>query len=226
MAEEKERIYVIPLKAKNYTNSKAADTAVRRVKNFLTRHMKVEEKDIWIDESLNRMLWSHGKYSMPNRVRVKAVKFEDGIVEASLPELEFKKSRREILREERERKAPVLRKEEMPEEEEGEGGADDYEVVPGPDGEVKLKKKKSKKKKESEEEKEDDDESEEKSGKKEKTEKTEKKEKKSSKKEKKSSKTKKKSEKEVSKDSKKSKDSSSKKEKKSDSKKDSGKKKD
>jgi large subunit ribosomal protein L31e len=152
MAEEKERIYVIPLKAKNYTNSKAADTAVRRVKNFLTRHMKVEEKDIWIDESLNRMLWSHGKYSMPNRVRVKAVKFDDGIVEASLPELEFKKSRREILREEREKKTPVLRKEEMPEEEEeGEGGADDYEMVPTADGDVKLKKKKPKKEKESEE---------------------------------------------------------------------------
>ncbi len=48
---------------------------------------------------------------MPTRVRVKAVKFEDGVVEAYLPELEFKKSRRELLREEREKKEPILRKE-------------------------------------------------------------------------------------------------------------------
>jgi len=148
MAEEIERLYVIPLKKKGYKSSKAAPTAVRRVKDFLTHHMKVKPEEIWIDDSLNNALWSKGKYNMPSRIRVKAVKFEDGIVEAYLPELEFKKSRREILKEEREKKTPILRREEeMPEGDEG-TGADDYDIAPTADGDVKIKKKKSKKPKE------------------------------------------------------------------------------
>src|SRR4030042_926544 len=107
MAEEIERIYIIPLKKICFISSKAAPTAIKRVKKYLTRHMKVEEEKIWIDDSLNNSLWSHGKYNMPTRVRVKAVKFEDGVVEAYLPELEFKKSRRELLREEREKKDEI-----------------------------------------------------------------------------------------------------------------------
>ncbi|MEF8879442.1 MAG: 50S ribosomal protein L31e [Candidatus Thermoplasmatota archaeon] len=149
MAEEKERIYTIPLKKKGFKSSNAADVAVRRVKNFLMKHMKVGTDQIWMDESLNHAIWSNGKYRMPNRLRVKAVKFEDGVVEASLPEFEFKKSRREILREEREKKTPILRREEVPEEEaEGAPGTEGYEMVPGPDGEMKLKKKKKSSKKE------------------------------------------------------------------------------
>lgn len=155
MAEETERIYVIPLKNKGYISSKAAPTAMKRVKQYLTKHMKVAESDIWIDESLNKAIWSRGKYKMPGKIRVKAVRFEDGVVEAYLPELEFTKSRREILQEEREKKQPILRREEEVEEaEEGEmeTGAEDYDVVPGPDGEVKIKKKKSAKKEEEEQE--------------------------------------------------------------------------
>ena len=87
---------------------------------------------------------------MPSKIRVKAVKFEDNVVEAYLPELEFKKSRREILKEEREKKAPILKSEEIePEGEEGEtSGTEDYEMIPAADGEMKLKKKKAPKAKE------------------------------------------------------------------------------
>jgi len=147
MAEEIERIYVIPLKKYGFKSSIAAPTAVKRVKNYLTKHMKVEKKDIWIDDSLNKALWSRGKYKIPSKIRVKAVKFDDGVVEAYLPELEFKKSRRELLKEEKEKKAPILRKEEV---EEGEGeveGAEDYDIAPTADGEVKIKKKKAPKEK-------------------------------------------------------------------------------
>ena len=153
MAEEIERIYVIPLKKAGFKSSKSAPTAIKRVKNYLTRHMKVEEKNIWIDDSLNNALWSHGKYSMPSKIRVKAVKFDDGVVEAFVPELEFKKSRRELLKEEKEKKEPILKKEEpVPEGEEGETGAEDYDIAPGADGEVKIKKKKAPKEKKPEEE--------------------------------------------------------------------------
>jgi large subunit ribosomal protein L31e len=148
MAEEIERIYVIPLKKTGFKSSKAAPTAIKRVKNYLVRHMKVEEEKIWIDDSLNTALWAHGKFSMPTRIRVKAVKFDDGVVEAYLPELDFKKSRRELLREEREKKEPILRKEEDVVEGEGEvSGTQDYDIAPTADGDVKIKKKKSVKEK-------------------------------------------------------------------------------
>jgi len=147
MAEEVERIFIIPLKKTGIKSSKAAPSAVKRVKNYLTRHMKVEMENIWIDDSLNNALWSHGKYKMASKIRVKAVKFDDGVVEAYLPELEFKKSRRELLKEEREKKEPILRKEEV-EAEEGEvAGAEDFEISPTAEGEVKIKKKKAPKKK-------------------------------------------------------------------------------
>jgi large subunit ribosomal protein L31e len=147
MAEEVERIYIIPLRKNGFKSSKSAPTAVKRVKGYLTRHMKVEEDKIWIDDSLNNALWSHGKYNMASKIRVKAVKFDDGVVEAYLPELEFKKSRRELLKEEREKKEPILRKEEMEGEAEGAPGADDYEIAPTGEGEVKIKKKKAPKEK-------------------------------------------------------------------------------
>jgi len=156
MAEEIEKIYVIPLKKKGFKSSVAAPVAVKRVKQFLTKHMKVGEEEIWMDDSLNNVLWTHGKYRMPSKIRVKAVKFDDGVVEVYLPELEFKKSRRELLKEEKEKKEPILVKEEQePEEESGEiSGTEDYEVSPTSDGEVKIKKKKAPKTKEEKEEKE------------------------------------------------------------------------
>jgi len=143
MAEEIERIYVIPLKKFGMKSSTAAPTAVKRVKKYLTRHMKVEQEKIWIDDSLNNELWSRGKYKMPSKIRVKAVKFEDGVVEAYLPELTFKKSRRELLKEEKEKKEPILKKEEIEEEPGEETGAEDYDISPTADGEVKIKKKKT-----------------------------------------------------------------------------------
>ena len=148
MAEEIERIYVIPLKKVRYKSSSAADSAIKVVRSFLTRHMKVEEDKVWIDDSLNNAIWAHGKYWVPSKIRVKAVKFDDGVVEAYIPELDFKKSRREILKEEKEKKEPILRKEEA-EEGTAEGtGAEKYDVAPsGGEGEVKIKKKKATKEK-------------------------------------------------------------------------------
>jgi large subunit ribosomal protein L31e len=157
MAEDKEieRIFVIPLrKAKHAPTSRAAPNALRTVRQYLIKHMKVEEDNIWIDESVNTALWARGKFMIPSKIRVRAVKFEDGVVEASLPELGGKTSRRELLKEEKEKKTPILRR---PEEEEGEedvDGTEDYEIAPTGDGEVKIKKKKPKKEEKDDEDKE------------------------------------------------------------------------
>ncbi len=154
-SKEIERIYIVPLRrTKIGRASLAAPRAVKQVRGFLTKHMKVDRNDIWIDDSLNRELWSKGKYKIPSKIRVRAIKFEDGIVEVTLPEIGVKKSRREILKGEKEKKVPILRKEEaeMPEGA-GAAGTEDYEISPTVDGEVKIKKKKAPKEEKVEEKK-------------------------------------------------------------------------
>ena len=148
--KEFERIYIIPLRrAKIGPTSRAAPRAVVDIRHFLMKHMKVEQKNVWIDDSLNKQLWAHGKFWVPSKIRVRAVKFEDGVVEATLPELGEKKSRREFLKEEKEKKTPILRREEE-KAEEAVPGAEGYDITPTGQGEVKIKKKKEKAPKEEE----------------------------------------------------------------------------
>lgn len=142
--KELERIYIIPLRrAKIGPTSRAAPRAIDDVRIFLTKHMKVEQKNVWIDDSLNKHIWARGKFWVPNKIRVRAIKFDDGVVEATLPELGEKKSRREFLKEEKEKKIPILRREEEKAKEEV-PGAEGYDITPTGDGEVKIKKKKEK----------------------------------------------------------------------------------
>jgi large subunit ribosomal protein L31e len=118
---ELERIYTIPLrKTKDLVRSRRADLAVRDVKRFLSRHMKSES--IWLDASVNEALWANGKYSIPSRIRVRATRFDDGVVEVTLPESTSTGSIRTTLQTRREKaaEAPVLKAPEAPE---GEGHA-------------------------------------------------------------------------------------------------------
>lgn len=107
---EMERIYTIPLrKVKAGSRNKMANRAVREVREFLTRHMKSE--DVWLDAAVNEAIWARGMYTVPSKLRVRAVKFDDGVVEVSLPEEEATTSIRSTLKEEREAKAPILARE-------------------------------------------------------------------------------------------------------------------
>jgi large subunit ribosomal protein L31e len=118
-----ERIYTIPLrKAKDLTRSRRADNAVRDVKRYLTRHMKSD--NVWLDQTVNEALWSNGKYSIPSRIRVKATRFSDGVVEVTLPESTATGSIRDSIQTRRETAAtaPVLKAPE-PEASEAEGDA-------------------------------------------------------------------------------------------------------
>jgi len=83
-----ERIYTIPLRdVKELPRTKRAPRAIAVVKKFISRHMKTEESDVWIDTAVNEAIWTRGREKPPNKIRVKAVKFEDqNIVEVSLPE--------------------------------------------------------------------------------------------------------------------------------------------
>ncbi len=82
--EEEERIFTIPLsKCKNLPRTKRAKVAIETVRSYIGSHMKVPESDVWVDASVNSSIWGRGIKKPPSRIRVKAIKFEDGLVEVS-----------------------------------------------------------------------------------------------------------------------------------------------
>ncbi|MCX6650792.1 MAG: 50S ribosomal protein L31e [Methanomassiliicoccales archaeon] len=86
MAEEQESVYIIPLiKTKTVPTTERSRRAIKEIRAYVARHMKAEEKDVWIDPKVNESIWARGKTAPPSKVRVKAVRFEDGLVEVSLP---------------------------------------------------------------------------------------------------------------------------------------------
>ena len=108
MAETKksdklEREYTIPLRKrwKHVARYKKTNKAVKSVKEFLVRHMKVRDGDlnkIKLDKLLNEYLWARGIKNPPAKVKVKATKDGDLVrVELSkMPEdLKHKKKRLE-----------------------------------------------------------------------------------------------------------------------------------
>lgn len=80
-----ERIYTIPLRrAKETSRGRRTPKSVRLVIQFLKRHMKSDK--ISLDEQLNQKLWERGIKKPPSRIRVRAVKEDDGSVNAFLAE--------------------------------------------------------------------------------------------------------------------------------------------
>jgi large subunit ribosomal protein L31e len=93
--EEEERIIVVPLRKLQYVpRTQRAPRAVKMVKQHVAKHMKADLENVWMYWDLNEAIWARGREKPPNKIRVKAIKFEDGLVEVSLPE-ESKKSRDE-----------------------------------------------------------------------------------------------------------------------------------
>ena len=87
MADEIERIMVVPLrKAKMAPRTRRTNRAVKEVRIFIARHMKTDEEKVWIDATVNEKLWQNGIRNPPSKISVKAVKYDDGLVEVSLAE--------------------------------------------------------------------------------------------------------------------------------------------
>ncbi len=86
--EELEREYVIPLRASRHQPSRRrrAGHALETVRRFVVRHMKGAPEDVWIDPRLNEHIWARGIQRIPSQVRVKAIRFEDGLIEVDLLE--------------------------------------------------------------------------------------------------------------------------------------------
>ncbi len=86
--EELEREFTIPLRASHRQPSRRrrAGHAVKTIERFITRHMRGQPEDVWIDPRLNEFLWERGIQHIPHHVRVKAIRFEDGLIEVDLVE--------------------------------------------------------------------------------------------------------------------------------------------
>ncbi len=112
MAEKKEikkikneREYIIPLREKIRVvpRYKKTNKAIKTVKEFLVRHMKIRDRDlrkVRLDPYLNEFLWNRGIRNPPHKIKVKAIK-EGDIVRAELVDfskkLAAKKAREEKL---------------------------------------------------------------------------------------------------------------------------------
>jgi len=97
MVEELERVFTVPLTVTRHVpRTKRAPRAIKEIKEYVRKHMAEKgtageedeslKKDVWIDNKLNEKLWANGIEHPPSRVRVKAIRFEDGLIEVSLPE--------------------------------------------------------------------------------------------------------------------------------------------
>lgn len=86
--EEQEREFIVPLRASQHQPPRTARAshAIKTVRRFMVRHMKGAMEDIWIDPRLNEYIWERSISHIPSKVRVKAIRFEDGLVEVDLAE--------------------------------------------------------------------------------------------------------------------------------------------
>lgn len=84
---EEERVYTISLReVRDVPKPKRAPYAIKYIKKYIAKHMKTKTDMVWIDTTVNELLWERGRQKPPSKIRLKAVKFEDKLVEISIPE--------------------------------------------------------------------------------------------------------------------------------------------
>jgi len=111
---EGERIYTIPLRIK-CPRWKRAPRAIKEVRSFVAKNMGVGEETVWIDSSVNELIWRRGIEKPPSRVRVKVSKFSEDLVEVKLIS-EIVEEKAELEEEEKMEKEGEKEKEEGGEE--------------------------------------------------------------------------------------------------------------
>ena len=137
MAKEKEvkvtleREYIIPLRWQwlKVPEYKRANKAAKAIRQFMVRHMKIYDRDlkkVKIDILLNNELRFRGMRKPPAKIKVKAKKFDDGIVRVELvnipvhikfEQLREKKKAMKVKKKEEKKPAVAEKKEEKPTEE-------------------------------------------------------------------------------------------------------------
>ncbi len=106
------REYTIPLR-KKYQHSvryKKTPKAIKTIKEFLVRHMKIYDKDlkkIKLDRYLNEAVWAKGIKKPPIKIKVKAIK-EGEIVRVELVDIPEKLKFKKLREEKRDKKASEI----------------------------------------------------------------------------------------------------------------------
>ena len=87
-----EREYIVPLRKGwlKVPKYKRANKAVKTLKEFIARHMKVYDRDlrkVKVDELVNNEIRFRGMYKPLAKIKIKAKKYDDGIVRVELVNL-------------------------------------------------------------------------------------------------------------------------------------------
>jgi large subunit ribosomal protein L31e len=123
-----EREYVVPLRRGTMKTVyyKRASKAIKVLKQFIAKHMKVEDRDlrkVKLDRYVNEEIWMRGIRKPLNKLKIKAKKYENGLVSVELVDvpkivqfrMDKEKKRRETVAVEE--KKPEVKAEEKTEEE-------------------------------------------------------------------------------------------------------------
>ena len=101
---EIEREYIVPLRKGwlKVPKYKRANKAVKTLKEFIAQHMKIYDRDlrkVRVDQLVNNEIRFRGMYKPLDKIKVKAVKYDNGIVRVELVDLpvhvKFDKIRKE-----------------------------------------------------------------------------------------------------------------------------------
>ncbi len=80
-----ERIYVVPFfpfLKRHISRNKRVPRAIRHLRDFTKRHMKVDR--VIIDPEVNHAMWSRGIKKPPRRIKIRVVKTEEKVAEVFL----------------------------------------------------------------------------------------------------------------------------------------------
>ena len=111
--------FIVPLrrKFKKTASYRRAPKAIRAIKEFLVRHMKMYDRDlkkVKLDKYLNEFVWTRGIKNPPSKIKIRAV-VDGDFIRAELAELTEKLRFKKGKLEKREKAAEITAKKAGPE---------------------------------------------------------------------------------------------------------------
>ncbi|MEM3040953.1 MAG: 50S ribosomal protein L31e [Nitrososphaerota archaeon] len=82
-----ERVYTVPFgRVWLVPRKRRSPKAMRVLKGFIQKHMKIADDSLVISNEVNERIWSRGIEKPPRKIRIRAVKNKEGIVTVHLAE--------------------------------------------------------------------------------------------------------------------------------------------
>jgi len=82
-----ERVYTVPFgRVWLVPRNRRSPKAMRILRGFIQRHMKIADDSLVISNEVNEKIWSRGIKKPPRRIRIRAAKDKEGIVTVRLAE--------------------------------------------------------------------------------------------------------------------------------------------